>query len=94
MKHILFLFLSLLPFLAWAQIPTVDPVGTFYSTNEDGEEPFHAVASFLPQKEEQQGKQGNRGKADDNPNEVFGEEKLHADWQLLAGQEALVVVDD
>ncbi len=38
MKHILFLFLSLLPFLAWAQIPTVDPVGTFYSTNEDGEE--------------------------------------------------------
>lgn len=38
MKHILFLFLSLLPFLAWAQIPTVDPVGTFYSTNEEGEE--------------------------------------------------------
>ncbi|MBR1499311.1 MAG: gliding motility-associated C-terminal domain-containing protein [Bacteroidaceae bacterium] len=38
MKHILFLFLSLLPFFAWAQTPTVDPVGTYYSTDEHGEE--------------------------------------------------------
>ena len=38
MKRILFFFLALLPLLAWAQIPTVDPVGTYYTVNEKGEE--------------------------------------------------------
>ena len=38
MKRILFFFLALLPLLAWAQIPTVDPLGTYYSVDEKGEE--------------------------------------------------------
>lgn len=38
MKRILFFFLAFLPLLAWAQIPTVDPVGTYYTVNEKGEE--------------------------------------------------------
>ncbi len=38
MKHILFLFLALLPYFAWAQVPTVDPVGTYYNTDEEGNE--------------------------------------------------------
>ncbi len=38
MKRILFLLLALLPLWAWAQIPTVDPVGTYYTTNDKGEE--------------------------------------------------------
>lgn len=38
MKQFLFLFLALLPLLAWAQVPTVEPHGTYYRTNEDGNE--------------------------------------------------------
>ena len=38
MRRILFLFLAFLPLWAWAQIPTVDPVGTYYRINEKGEE--------------------------------------------------------
>jgi gliding motility-associated-like protein len=41
MKRILFLLLAFLPILTWAQevvIPTVDPLGTYYRINEDGEE--------------------------------------------------------
>ena len=38
MKRFLFFFLALLPLLAWAQTPTVEPVGTYYTIKEDGEE--------------------------------------------------------
>ena len=38
MKRILFFFLVLLPFLAWAQVPSIDPIGTYYSVDELGEE--------------------------------------------------------
>ena len=38
MRRILFLFLALMPLLAWAQLPTVDPVGTYYSRDEAGDE--------------------------------------------------------
>ncbi|MCR5849476.1 MAG: gliding motility-associated C-terminal domain-containing protein [Bacteroidaceae bacterium] len=38
MKRILFIFLALLPLFAWAQIPSIDPVGTYYLINEVGEE--------------------------------------------------------
>ncbi len=60
MKRILFIFLTLLPLLAWAQIPTVDPVGTYTLIDEDGEEetgdvntqtlsmPFHVVFTANP----------------------------------------------
>ena len=37
MKRILFIFLALLPLFAWAQIPSIDPVGTYYIINEVGE---------------------------------------------------------
>ena len=38
MKRIISVFLILLPFLTYAQVPTVDPLGTYYLTNDDGEE--------------------------------------------------------
>ena len=38
MKHFFIIFLALLPLMAWAQIPTVDPVGTYTTVNEKGEE--------------------------------------------------------
>lgn len=40
MKHFLFFSLALLPLFVWAQveIPTVDPLGTYYLINDDGEE--------------------------------------------------------
>lgn len=60
MKRILFFFLALLPFLAWAQVPSIDPIGTYYSVDELGEEttgdvngqtlssPFHVVFEANP----------------------------------------------
>ena len=62
MKRFLFFFLALLPLIAWAQteIPTVDPVGTYTTVNEKGEEetgdvngqpmnnPFHVVFTANP----------------------------------------------
>lgn len=38
MKRILFIFLVLMPLMAWAQIPSVDPIGTYYRIDENGEE--------------------------------------------------------
>jgi len=38
MKRFLILFFALLPLFAWAQVPAVDPVGTYYTTTEDGQE--------------------------------------------------------
>ena len=38
MKRFLFFFLALMPLLAWAQVPTVEPNGTYYRTNEEGKE--------------------------------------------------------
>ena len=38
MKHILFIFLVISPLFAWAQVPAVEPVGTYYTINEKGEE--------------------------------------------------------
>lgn len=38
MKRILTIFLVLLPLITWAQTPSVEIVGTYYVTNEDGEE--------------------------------------------------------
>lgn len=38
MKHILTLLLALLHLTAWAQLPTVEPLGTYYVITEDGEE--------------------------------------------------------
>lgn len=38
MKRFFIFFLAFLPLFAWAQVPTVDPLGTYYTTNESGEE--------------------------------------------------------
>jgi len=38
MKRFLFFFLAFMPLLAWAQVPTVEPNGTYYRTNEEGKE--------------------------------------------------------
>lgn len=38
MKRTLFFLLALLPLMAWAQVPAVNPTGTYYTTNEEGEE--------------------------------------------------------
>ena len=38
MKRFLIFFLALLPILAWAQVPTVDPTGTYYVIDEEGKE--------------------------------------------------------
>ena len=38
MKRILFFFFALLPLFAWAQVPAVDPIGTYYTVNETGDE--------------------------------------------------------
>ena len=38
MKRYLFLIIMLLPLLAWGQVPTVDPIGTYYTQNDEGEE--------------------------------------------------------
>lgn len=38
MKRILFFFLALIPLFSLAQMPTVDPHGTYYLIDEDGEE--------------------------------------------------------
>lgn len=38
MKRILFFFLALIPLFAWAQLPSLDPIGTYYRIEEDGEE--------------------------------------------------------
>ena len=44
MKRILFFFLVLMPLMAWAQSPTVDPSATYYLTNEEGEEETDVIA--------------------------------------------------
>ena len=38
MKRFFIFFLAFLPLFAWAQVPTVDPLGTYYTTTEDGQE--------------------------------------------------------
>jgi len=38
MKHILFIFLAFMPLYMWAQVPTVNPLGTYYLIGDDGKE--------------------------------------------------------
>ena len=38
MKRFFIFLLAFLPLFAWAQVPTVDPLGTYYTTTEDGQE--------------------------------------------------------
>lgn len=38
MKRILFLILVLLPLVAWTQTPSVNPIGTYYTLDEEGDE--------------------------------------------------------
>lgn len=38
MKHIIIIFAALLPLVAWAQVPSVDPTGTYSTIGDDGQE--------------------------------------------------------
>lgn len=45
MKRILFFFLALIPLLAVAQVPTISPTATYYTTGADGQEESGTISS-------------------------------------------------
>ena len=48
MKRILFLFFAILPLLAWAQAPTLEPTATYFTTDEEGKEESGEIIADTP----------------------------------------------